>query len=194
MRKHKLLLRPRDRHCIDMVAPERTGSTTQGENMHILPLQLFLLLAAATAASACPFITDDVVKIPKLFPPIGGAVTSGFGIRLHPMLRVTKFHPGIDYEAALGEQIRAAAGGQVVVAERQGAYGDLIVIKHSGGVETAYAHLSRIDARKGDCIGTGTPIGLAGATGLAVGPKLHFEVRQNGQFIDPLSLMQSAKR
>jgi murein DD-endopeptidase MepM/ murein hydrolase activator NlpD len=161
--------------------------------MHKLAMQMTFLLLAATSASACPFITEEVSQIPKFVPPTGGAVTSGFGMRLHPILQVTKFHTGVDYQAAMGEQIRSAAGGQVVVAERKGEYGDLIVIKHGLGFETAYAHLSRLDVKKGDCIHEGAPIGLAGSTGLAVGPKLHFEVRRNGQFIDPLSIVKSAK-
>ena len=161
--------------------------------MHKQTLQLFFLLVRVTSVAACPFNTDDVSEIPKLIPPTNGAVTSGFGMRLHPILQVTKFHTGVDYEAAMGDQIHAAARGRVVVAERQGDYGGLVVINHGGGLETAYAHLSRIDAKKGDCVDQGDSIGLAGATGIAVGPKLHFEVKQHGQFVDPLSIVKSAK-
>jgi murein DD-endopeptidase MepM/ murein hydrolase activator NlpD len=157
--------------------------------MYRLPAQLFALFMAATSASACPYVIDDVSGIPKLTSPTHGAVTSGFGMRRHPILQVTKFHTGIDYAAAMGEQIHAAAGGLVVVAEWKGDYGNLIVIKHGGGLETSYAHLSRIDVKKWDCIDQGEPIGLAGSTGLATGTKLHFEVRQNRQFIDPLSIV-----
>ena len=133
-------------------------------------------------------------RIPRFFPPTSGAVTSGFGLRLHPILQVTKFHSGVDYEAGIGTPVRAAARGQVVVAERKGEYGNLVVIKHGGNLETAYGHLSRIDTKIGDCIEKGAQIGLAGATGLVEGPKLHFELRHNGQFIDPLSMIEGARR
>jgi murein DD-endopeptidase MepM/ murein hydrolase activator NlpD len=178
---------------VSTLLPRKEHGAREGGMMHKQTLQLFFLLVTATSAAACPFITDDVSQIPKLIPPTNSAVTSGFGMRLHPILQVSKFHTGIDYEAAMGDPIHAAARGRVVVAKRQGDYGGLVVIKHGGGLETAYAHLSRIDAKKGDCVDKGEPIGLAGATGIAVGPKLHFEVKQHGQFVDPLSIVKNAK-
>jgi len=97
------------------------------------------------------------------------------------------FHPGIDLPAATGTPVRAAAVGRVTFAgPTTGGYGNLVIVKGTGGVATMYAHLSRILAYRGEAVTIGSLIGLVGATGETTGPHLHFEVRIRGAAVDPL--------
>ncbi|WP_165190137.1 M23 family metallopeptidase [Caulobacter soli] len=114
-------------------------------------------------------------------------VTSGFGLRLHPVLGYTRMHRGVDFGAAAGTPVLAAADGVVEAAGWDGGYGRRIVVRHAGALETLYAHLSRIApgvaARGG--VRQGEVIGWSGDTGQVTGPHLHFEVRSGGVAIDP---------
>ena len=112
--------------------------------------------------------------------PVAGPVGDGFGPRGN------RFHAGIDIVAGTGTPVRAAAPGRVVfAAPAGGGWGKLVVVAHSDGVETMYAHLSRIEVRTGQSVGAGTRVGRVGATGDAHGPHLHFEVRLRGAAVDP---------
>lgn len=112
-------------------------------------------------------------------------VTSTFGHRLHPVLGSTRFHRGVDYGARTGTPIRAAASGAVIWASDLGPYGTLAVIEHSGGVHTAYGHLESVQVSVGQRVKVGQRIGRVGATGLATGPHLHFEIRDHGSPVNP---------
>ena len=111
--------------------------------------------------------------------PIAAAAGDGFGPR------GDRFHTGIDFPAATGTPVTAAGAGCVAFAGFDDGYGFLVVLAHSGGVTTWYAHLSRIDVRPRACVASGTRVGAVGATGHATGPHLHFEVRVRGAAIDP---------
>jgi len=117
-------------------------------------------------------------------------VTSGFDRkRMHPILHRTAAHLGIDYAAPKGTPVWAAATGTVTFKGQQGGAGNLVMIKHDGGIETAYMHLSRYaDIRVGQRIKAKTVIGYVGSTGLSTGPHLHFGVKQGGTWIDPTKL------
>jgi murein DD-endopeptidase MepM/ murein hydrolase activator NlpD len=115
-------------------------------------------------------------------------LTSGFGMRFHPLLNVRRMHPGVDWAAPRGTPVIAAGPGQVVFAGEKGEYSNAIAIDHGGGWQTFYSQLSSIEVGVGDCVAFGALIGKVGSTGLSSGPHLHFEVRQNGQPIDPLSV------
>lgn len=117
--------------------------------------------------------------------PFATPVSVRYGMRTHPLLGYLKLHTGWDYAGAIGTPVRAAAGGQVVAAGHEGAYGKLVVIDHGRGLQTAYAHLSQIDVAEGACVESGMRIGAVGVTGLSAGPHLHFEVRKDGEPIDP---------
>ena len=121
----------------------------------------------------------------RLDRPAAGAMFAGFGMREHPLLRIPKLHTGVDFEAAAGEPVKAAARGRVAFAERAGELGNLVRIDHGGGVVTAYAHLSQINVRAGDCVGQGAVVGSTGSTGLSAGPHVHFEVLVEGTPVDP---------
>jgi murein DD-endopeptidase MepM/ murein hydrolase activator NlpD len=118
-------------------------------------------------------------------------VSSGFDrARMHPVLQTVRAHLGIDYAAPMGTPVWAAAGGVITHRGDAGDAGNLVTIKHDGGIETAYMHLSKFaDGLKvGQHVAAKTVIGYVGATGLATGPHLHFGVKQNGEFIDPSKL------
>lgn len=118
--------------------------------------------------------------------PVNGAIVSGFGMRYHPILKVERMHNGVDIAAPYGAPIKAAADGEVVFAGYRRGYGNTIIIDHGGGVATLYGHCSALAVGEGTIVKQGQVIGYVGATGLATGPHLHFEVRHNGEPVNPL--------
>jgi murein DD-endopeptidase MepM/ murein hydrolase activator NlpD len=114
-------------------------------------------------------------------------VSSGFGMRFHPVLKRKKLHNGIDYAAGTGTPVRAAATGTVTFAGPKGANGNLIVISHFSGYESFYAHLSRFapGIKKGTKVTQRQLIAYVGSTGRSTGPHLHFSLKRQGRFIDP---------
>jgi murein DD-endopeptidase MepM/ murein hydrolase activator NlpD len=120
-------------------------------------------------------------------------VTSGFAMRMHPILNSWKQHKGVDYGAPSGTPIRAVGDGIVEFAGWQSGYGNVIEIKHSAERSTVYAHLSHVDVAKGQRVEQGARIGAVGSTGWATGPHLHFEVKQAGVQQDPLLVAQTAQ-
>ena len=120
--------------------------------------------------------------------PVSGArLTSGFGMRRHPLLGYSKMHTGVDFGVPYGTPIRAAGSGTVELAGRHGAYGVAVGLRHNGKYETLYAHLSKLAAgiRRGGKVNQGQIIGYVGATGRATGPHLHYEVRVNNRAVNP---------
>ncbi len=120
--------------------------------------------------------------------PIDGArISSGFGMRKHPILGYSKMHKGVDFAAATGTPVFAAGNGTIVKIGRNGGYGNYIQIKHSSGYATAYAHLSKFakGLKKGSRIGQGDVIAYVGTTGRSTGPHLHYEVLVNGKQVNP---------
>lgn len=114
------------------------------------------------------------------------SVLSGFGVRIHPIYKVKKFHKGIDFSADTGTAIQATGDGEVVQAGRDGGYGNCVIIRHGYGYETLYGHMSKIDVHVGQKVKRGQRIGLIGSSGAATGPHCHYEVHLNGQVINPL--------
>ena len=122
--------------------------------------------------------------------PVDGArMTSTFGMRLHPVLGYNRMHQGIDFGAGTGTPVLAAGDGVVVEARRWGGYGNWLRIRHSGGWETGYGHLSAYakGLRPGQHVHQGQLVAYVGATGLATGPHLHYETWLNGQRVNPVS-------
>jgi murein DD-endopeptidase MepM/ murein hydrolase activator NlpD len=120
-----------------------------------------------------------------LHRPVPGAITSGFGNRVHPILGYARAHTGVDMHASAGTPIEAAAAGTVVMAGWNGGYGNCVIIDHGNGLATLYGHQSRVAVSQGQHVSTGQVIGYVGSTGLATGPHLHFEVRKFGTPVDP---------
>ena len=139
--------------------------------------------AQADAARATARSTDRTPSAAGLVWPVNAGITSPFGWRWGRM------HEGLDLGAPYGAPIAAAAPGTVIYAGWLGGYGNLVVIDHGGGVATAYGHQSRISVSVGQQVAQGETIGYVGSTGHSTGPHLHFEVRVNGQPVDPLGYL-----
>lgn len=121
--------------------------------------------------------------------PVNAPITSGFGMRFHPILHYSRPHNGIDFGAGTGAPVRSTAPGQVIAATRMRGFGNVVIVDHGGGVTTVYAHLSRISVRSGQKVGQGQNIGAVGQTGLATGPHLHFEMHIDGVPVNPAARM-----
>ncbi len=120
-----------------------------------------------------------------LVRPVPGAISSTFGMRLHPILGYWRMHAGVDFRGGYGQEIKAAASGRVILASAYGGYGNTIIIDHGGGMTTLYAHQSGFNVGYDDQVSAGDIIGYVGSTGLSTGPHLHFEVRIGGRPVDP---------
>ena len=120
-------------------------------------------------------------------------VTSGFAMRLHPILNTWKQHKGVDFGAPMGTDVRSVGDGVVDFAGVQSGYGNVVEIKHTRDRSTLYAHLSRIDVRPGQRIDQGKVIGAVGATGWATGPHLHFEFKVGGAQVNPADIAKSSE-
>jgi murein DD-endopeptidase MepM/ murein hydrolase activator NlpD len=113
-------------------------------------------------------------------------LASGFGLRMHPILKIEKFHAGVDFTAKSGTPVYATANGKVSFAKYEGGFGNVVKINHGNEYETLYAHLSQIKTRVGKKIKRGEVIGAVGTTGLSTGNHLHYEVKKHGKNINPI--------
>jgi murein DD-endopeptidase MepM/ murein hydrolase activator NlpD len=134
----------------------------------------------------------DKQLLPSVMPVSGGVFTSNFGWRLDPFNGRNSFHEGIDFMAAPGTSILAAAAGVVVKAEYHPQYGNMIELDHGNGLVTLYAHCSRLRAKVGDVVKKGAVIGEVGSSGRATGPHLHFEVRHRDVAQNPARFLRLA--
>lgn len=121
--------------------------------------------------------------------PANANISSGFGNRVHPILGYSRFHAGIDFSASYGSAIRAADSGRVIFSGWYGGYGQAVIIDHGNGISTLYAHASRLLVSEGQNVQQGQSIAAVGSTGLSTGPHLHFEVRQNGNPVNPMAYL-----
>lgn len=140
------------------------------------------------------YYTEEGTSVKKAFlksPIQFASVTSGYGMRFHPILEYRSAHRGIDYGAPKGTAVQAVGDGKVVWAGPRGGYGNMVAIKHTNGFETRYAHLSAFGAgvRTGARVSQKQVIGLVGSTGLSTGPHLHYEVLVNGAHTNPLKVI-----
>lgn len=133
---------------------------------------------------------DRLARIPAIQPISNKELTrlsSGFGMRFHPIFGGLQFHPGIDFAAPHGTPVYATADGEVIVARNNfGGYGNEIQIKHSEDYTTLYAHLSRFNVRVGQKVKRGECIGYVGSTGFSTAPHLHYEVIYKGEKVNPV--------
>lgn len=123
--------------------------------------------------------------------PVNGTIITTFGWRVHPVSKEESMYEGIDIEAAVGTNIKAAAAGKVKAVTESAQYGKTLIIAHSQDVDTVYGHMGEILVNQGDLISQGQIIGKVGKTGIANKPVLYFEVREKGQAIDPLPRLKS---
>ncbi|CAN5177308.1 peptidoglycan DD-metalloendopeptidase family protein [soil metagenome] len=120
-------------------------------------------------------------------------ISSGFGVRVHPLSGFRKMHQGMDYAAVTGTPVVAPADGVVVEARRWGGYGNWLRIRHANGLETGYGHLSRYGSgiRAGQRVTQGQIVAYVGTTGASTGPHLHYEIWRGGQRINPAGIRTS---
>ena len=148
------------------------------------------------AAKVGGYYNADGVSLRRAYlasPLAFSRMTSGFKMRFHPILQTWRAHLGVDYAAPTGTPVRSVGQGIVDVAGNQGGFGNVVMVKHAGGHTTVYAHLSRINVKRGQTVTQGQTLGLVGATGWATGPHLHFEFRVNGQHKDPLTMARQSE-
>lgn len=126
--------------------------------------------------------------------PLAGPLqpTSSFGYRTDPFLGRPALHSGIDLRDSYGAPVRAAAGGVVTVAGQRGGYGNLVEVDHGDGMSTRYGHLSEIDVVPGEPVKPGATLGRVGSSGRSTGPHLHYEVRIDGEAVDPARFLEAA--
>ena len=111
---------------------------------------------------------------------------SGFGMRMHPIYRIFKFHSGCDFSAPSGTPVYATGDGVVVAAEIHAGYGNQVTVDHGFGFVSTYSHLSKFDCKEGQKVKRGQLIGRVGSTGVSVSPHLHYEIHRNGTQINPI--------
>lgn len=152
-------------------------------------LQCYVLKAPGNRGFTCVDEGGGVSVSGAMLVPVKGVLTSKFGNRVHPILKIGRLHAGVDWAAAPGTPIHAAFSGKIVFRDVRGGYGNSIEIDHRDGITSRYAHMQNFaDAVvQGSTVEAGDLIGYVGTTGLSTGPHLHFEIRRKGEPIDPLA-------
>lgn len=132
---------------------------------------------------------EKLFKCMPAIRPTTGNITSGFGMRKHPIFKVRRFHAGLDFSSRVGTPVYVTGDGVVDLVASNGGYGKLIRVDHGFGFKTIYAHLSEYKVSKGDRVKRGDIIALSGNTGISDGPHLHYEVVKNGIKMNPVNFM-----
>ncbi|MGM0396655.1 MAG: murein hydrolase activator EnvC family protein [Bacillota bacterium] len=146
-------------------------------------------------------IESKIVKLQRNSGPYSGGkmawpvpghnrISSPYGYRIHPIFKIKKLHTGIDIPAPTGTPITAAAAGTVIYSDWLGGYGKVVMLDHGGGIVTLYAHNSALAVSEGQTVERGGAVSRAGSTGNSTGPHLHFEVRKNGSYVDPIGWLR----
>ncbi len=169
---------------------EIVTNTTQ--KLDLITSQLYVQSKSFDEVFALAKRKEDLLASIPAIQPVSNKdlrrIGSYFGYRTDPFYKVTKFHEGIDFTATVGTDIYATGDGVVTMVERsRGGYGNCITINHGFGYETVYAHLSKMNVRRGEKIKRGHVIGHVGNTGKSTSPHLHYEVRKGGKAIDPIN-------
>lgn len=129
-------------------------------------------------------------SLPNARPVVAGRVTSPFGMRRHPVTGRFAPHRGVDFVSYEDRNILAAGAGRVSFAARDGGFGKVVIVDHGMGIESLYAHLASFDVEEGQWVEKGDQLGVMGATGRTSGIHLHYEVRFNGRYLDPLKVFE----
>ena len=152
-----------------------------------------LVLTPATRVASAPSALTyrpASVSIPSRMPVSGAALTSGFGMRWHPVIGGRRAHKGVDLAEPVGSPVYATADGMVSRADWFSSYGLFISLEHGGNIQTRYGHLSRLNVAAGQTVHKGDLIGYVGTTGRSTGPHLHYEVRIAGVAVNPIPYLQ----
>lgn len=147
----------------------------------------------AKALSRMEFLEASLLAIPSGKPTATPMLSSSYGYRSDPFNGHAAFHAGLDFPGSMGQPILAAASGKVSFVGQRSGYGNVVEVTHGNGLMTRYAHLSAFDARVGQPVTRGEKIARMGSTGRSTGPHLHFEVRVNGNPINPRRFLEARK-
>ena len=169
----------------ELVAAELADAA--GEALPIGGGELFLFAGRQISPTARTFFLVQTMRFPL---PEGSILTSPFGDRINPVTGNRVFHRGIDLAAPMGTPVYACAPGIVAESSYSNIYGNYIILRHSGGRESLYGHLSKKNIELHDRVNSGTIIGNVGSTGQSTGPHLHFEIHENGVPRDPQGLVK----
>ena len=126
--------------------------------------------------------------------PARAEVTSGFGQRVDPFMGRMALHTGLDMREEYGAPVRVTAAGTVITAGWSGGYGNMVEVDHGNGLATRYGHLSAILVSEGQAVTAGAVVGKLGSTGRSTGPHLHYEVRVDGDAVDPVRFLRAADK
>ena len=171
---------------IDTAADDLSSPLGQGDEQFGNLFAQWKSLDAGSPTAPAPTIS---VSVPSRMPLNDSRLTSGYGMRTHPVTGGRKRHSGIDLAAPTGTPVYATADGLVERANWFSSYGKFIKIDHGGSMETRFAHLSRIAVSAGERVTKGQLIGYVGSTGRSTGPHLHYEVRIDGVAVNPMPYM-----
>lgn len=137
---------------------------------------------------------SEARRLPIANPSPGHSVSSTFGVRKDPLLGSPALHSGMDFRAPMGSEARVTAPGTVVSAGWNGGYGRMVEVEHADGFTTRYGHLSKILVKKGQQLSAGDIVGKVGSTGRSTGPHLHYEVRRNGEALNPSRFLKAGRK
>jgi murein DD-endopeptidase MepM/ murein hydrolase activator NlpD len=137
---------------------------------------------------------SEARRLPIANPSPGHSVSSTFGVRKDPLLGTPAMHAGIDFRAPMGSDARVTAAGTVISAGWNGGYGRMVEVRHAGGFSTRYGHLSKIVVKEGQQLSAGDVVGKVGSSGRSTGPHLHYEVRRNGDALNPVRFLKTGKK
>ena len=163
--------------------PFDAGMTDQRRDPVLQPL--------AIAVARMDALEDMVVALPSNLPADHINLSSGFGYRRDPFTGAAAMHAGLDFAGAWGSQIRAAAAGTIIFVGQKSGYGNVVEIDHGHGIVTRYAHLSGFEGSIGQHVAAGQNIARMGSTGRSTGTHLHFEVRVNGNAVNPRQFLEA---
>lgn len=133
-------------------------------------------------------------QLPIANPSPDHAISSSFGVRRDPLIGTPAMHSGMDFRAPMGSDARVTAAGTVITAGWNGGYGRMVEVRHANGFSTRYGHLSKILVKEGQKVETGDVIGKVGSSGRSTGPHLHYEVRRNGDALNPLRFLKAGRK
>ena len=174
---------------MDMANADLVVNTTQ--KMDFLDRQLYIQPQSFDEVVNLFKQNDEMLKCIPAIQPVSNKdlkkTASGYGMRIDPIYKTSKFHEGMDFSASTGTPIYATGNGTVTKAGWQSGYGRVVVINHGYGYETLYAHMNKIDVRKGQKVVRGEVIGEVGNTGKSTGPHLHYEVHVKGRVVNPVN-------
>lgn len=174
---------------MDLANADLVVNTTQ--KMDMLDRQLYIQSQSFDEVVELCKEHDDMLRCIPAIQPVSNKdlkqTASGYGTRIDPIYKTTKFHAGMDFSANIGTPIYATGNGTVTKAGWQSGYGRVVVINHGFGYETLYAHMNKINVRVGQKVNRGETIGEVGNSGKSTGPHLHYEVHLKGKVMNPVN-------